>query len=88
MGNFLSKFMKNYFGPLNKEYCFYFYFMSILFFIAFLLAILGILTTMFYTPKLINFMFIVNAFVLLFNVFVAYFVNRLLNTMCVASLNN
>ena len=83
---FLRKFMKYYFGPLNKEYCFYFYFMSILFFIALLLCILGILTTMFYTPKLINFMFVLNSFLLLFNVFVAYFVNRLLNTMCVASL--
>jgi len=81
----MSNFMSNYFGPLNKEYCIYFYFMSVWFFILFLLSILGVVTAMFYKPKQIDFTFIMNAFILLFNVWLAYFVNRLLNTMCVSS---
>lgn len=86
MGNFMSNFMSNYFGPLSKEYCLYFYFMSILFFILFLLSFLGIATAALYNPKSINIMFGVNSVMLLFNVWIVYFINRLLNTMCTSSL--
>lgn len=82
----MNNFMKNYFGPLSKEYCMYFYFMSILFFILFLLSLLGIVTAAIYNPKSINIMFVVNGVMLLFNVFIIYFINRLLNTMCTSSL--
>ena len=74
--------MTTYFGPLSREYCAYFYFMSILFFVFFILSIIGVLSAVFMKGKKVDFMFIVNSSMLLFNTLLAYFVNRLLNTMC------
>jgi hypothetical protein len=82
----MNDFMNNYFGPLGKEYCIYFYAMSIFFFILLLLAIIGVVVAMISTPKQVNFMFFVNAIMLLFNTILAYLINRLLHTMCVNSI--
>jgi ABC-type multidrug transport system permease subunit len=78
----MSEFMTTYFGPLSREYCAYFYFMSILFFLFFILSIIGVLSAIFMKGKKVDFMFIVNSFMLILNTLLAYFVNRLLNTMC------
>lgn len=74
--------MTTYFGPLSREYCVYFYFMSILCFILFLLAIFGVAMAVIVKGKKVDFLFVVNSSLLLFNTLLAYFVNRLLNTMC------
>ena len=74
--------MTNYFGPLSREYCAYFYFMSILFFVFFIMSIIGVLSAVFMKGKKVDFMFIVNSSMLILNTLLAYFVNRLLNTMC------
>lgn len=74
--------MTTYFGPLSREYCAYFYFMSILFFGLFILSIIGVLSAVIMKGKKVDFMFIVNSFMLILNTLLAYFVNRLLNTMC------
>lgn len=79
----MSNFMTTYFGPLSKQYCVYFYLMSIFFFVMFVLSIIGVIYAAMSKPKQVDFMFIVNSALLLFNTWLAYFVNRLLNTMCV-----
>lgn len=79
----MPNFMTTYFGPLSKQYCIYFYLMSIFFFVMFILSIIGVLAAAMMKPKQIDFMFVINSGLLLFNTWLAYFVNRLLNTMCV-----
>ena len=79
--------MSNYFGPLSKEYCVYFYFMSIFFFAIMLLGIGGVITAIIHKPKQVNVMFFINAAMLLMNTVLAYLVNRLLHTMCVNSIH-
>ena len=77
--------MTTYFGPLGREYCAYFYFMSILFFVFFILSIIGVLSAVIMKGKKMDFMFILNSSMLILNTLLAYFVNRLLNTMCKGS---
>jgi len=83
----MSDFMSNYFGPLGKEYCLYFYLMSIFFFVIMMLGIFGVIVTIVKNPKQVNVMFFVNAVMLLMNSILAYFVNRLLHTMCANSIH-
>lgn len=78
--------MTTYFGPLSREYCAYFYFMSIIFFGFFVLSIIGVISAVIMKGKKMDFMFILNSSMLILNTLLAYFVNRLLNTMCNGSI--
>lgn len=78
--------MDSYFGPLGKEYCIYFYILSIIFGVTFVLSAISIGSFMVMHSKKVDMMFIVNAFMVLFNTFLAYLSNRLLNTMCVKTI--
>ena len=82
----MDNFMDDYFGPLGKEYCVYFYVLSIIFGITFFLSLISVGSFMVMHHKKVDAMFIANAFFLLFNSFLAYLSNRLLNTMCVKTL--
>jgi hypothetical protein len=82
----MDNFMNSYFGPLGREYCTYFYILSIIFGVTFVLSAISILSFMVMNTKKVNMMFVVNSFFVLLNTFLAYLVNRLLNTMCVKSL--
>ena len=70
----------NFFGPLSQEYCLYFYAISV---IAFVLFVIG-LVSMAYTALMeknggkMALMMLPG----LVSLFIIYFVNRLLNTMC------
>jgi len=78
--------MNTYFGPLGKESCLYFYVLSV--FCGFSLVIV-LITTLIYVFKnynKINTMYFMNISLASLNLFVGYFVNRLLHTMCVRSL--
>jgi len=81
----MDSFMSNYFGPLGKEYCLYFYLMSIMFFVIMIFAVFGLIFTLIKKRKEVNTMFIINGVMLLTNSILAYFVNRLLHTMCINS---
>jgi hypothetical protein len=81
-----SNFMDYYFGPLPREYCVYFYILSIIFGILFIITVLGILYFVVTNYKKVNLMFIINSSLALFNIFLAYLANRLLNTMCVKTI--
>jgi hypothetical protein len=78
----MSDLMTSIFGPLDKRACVYFLIISVLFFIS---LILLLTTEVFYILKnfdKLNFRIISSGIIILFNVFIAYFVNRLLYTMC------
>jgi hypothetical protein len=78
--------MDKYFGPLPREYCVYFYALSIIFGVMFVMSVISISYFMITHVKKINTMFIVNSIFILFNSFLAYLANRLLHTMCVKSI--
>ncbi len=83
----MSDLMNKLFGPLDKSACVYFLIISVLFFIS-LIVLLG--TELLYIVRnlgRINFRTLSSGLIIMFNVFVAYFVNRLLYTMCSKTLS-
>ena len=82
----MNNFMNSYFGPLGQEYCMYFYVLSIIFGVSFVLSLISIGSFIVMHYKKVDTMFVMNSIFILFNTFLAYLANRLLNTMCVKSL--
>lgn len=82
----MASFMEQYFGPLPREYCVYFYALSIFFGFAFVMSAISIAYFMLTNIKKVNVMFIVNSMFILLNSFLVYLANRLLHTMCVKSI--
>ena len=82
----MNNFMNTYFGPLGEEYCVYFYALSIFFGIAFVLTVISVVTYMLMHFNKINMNYIMHAFFLMLNSFLAYLVNRLLHSMCMKSM--
>jgi hypothetical protein len=78
--------MTTLFSPLNKEWCNYFLFISMIMYIIFILAIFTEVVFIFNHFKTLNFRTIMHGFLMLINAFLAYMVNRLLYSMCVKSL--
>lgn len=72
------------FGPLDKSYCNYFYFVSMFSFILLILSILSLLYSLVILKVRSQFM-IINSITVMFSLFLGYFSNRLLYTMCQAS---
>jgi len=79
--------MNTYFGPLNKNSCLYFYILTVFFAIMFLFALFGIFSIIIFKNKKVDYNFFINSFVLLVNIFISYFINRLLYSMCIRSLD-
>ena len=82
----MNSFMNDYFGPLGQEYCMYFYVLSIIAGVSFVLSAVSVVSYSVMHYNKINSMFVVNAVLVLFNTFLAYIANRLLHTMCVKSI--
>lgn len=78
--------MDQYFGPLPRDYCVYFYVLSIVFGVMFITTAISIAYFMIMHIKKINTMFIVNSIFILLNTYLAYLANRLLHTMCVKAI--
>jgi len=78
--------MTTLFSPLNKEWCNYFLFISMIMYVIFILAIFTEVVFIFNHFKTLNFRTIMHGFLMLINAFLAYMVNRLLYSMCVKSL--
>lgn len=82
--------MNKLFGPLSREYCFYFYILSIFFYVV---LVTFIISSMFYLMKNYNkikeikFILFIYFIQLTISLFLSYFVNRLLYSMCVNSLH-
>ena len=82
----MTDFMSTFFGPLDKQSCVYYLFLTMLFFGLLVFAIITEIIFVFKNFKSLNFRITTGGILLLFNVFIAYFVNRLLYTMCTKSL--
>jgi hypothetical protein len=82
----MNSFMETYFGPLDKQSCVYFLFLSMIFFAVLVFAIITEMIFVIKNFKTLNFRILSSGILLLFNAFIAYFVNRLLYTMCSKSL--
>lgn len=81
-----NSFANKYFGPLSKEWCTYFYVLSIFFFIVFLAILVAVVVTIITSFSKINLHIATNLAVILLNSFIAYFINRLFYSMCINSL--
>ena len=79
--------MNNYFGPLSKKYCIYFYYLSIFFFVMYVISLISFAVFIVKHYNKVNLAYIVNFGMILINTLLGYFVNRLLHSMCMNSLN-
>ena len=82
----MSGLYQTFFGPLDKSACFYFYFLSLLFFVILIFVLLKEIIYVFKNYKSLNYMMFFKGVLVLCNIFLAYFVNRLMYTMCTKSL--
>jgi len=82
----MSGLYQTFFGPLDKSACFYLYFLSLFFFIVLLFVLFKEIVYVFKNYKNLGFKTVVQGLLILFNIFLAYFVNRLMYTMCNKSL--
>lgn len=83
----MAGFMNLFFGPLNKDACLYFYFLSVIFGLSFLFVAVSVFLYILKMNSKMDMKTGFNLTLLLINVFLVYFVNRLLYSMCSKSLN-
>ena len=76
--------MNTLFGPLDKSYCNYFYYLEVLFFGIFVFTVGMALKTMLTQKKYDS----AQLFLIMLQPLTMYFVNRLYYSMCVGSLKN
>jgi len=74
------------YGPLDKQACMYFSALTIFFFIVLVFALFAELFYLVKNYKNVTGKHVINGILILFNMFIAYFVNRLLYNMCSRSL--
>jgi hypothetical protein len=74
------------YGPLDKGSCVYFLALTIIFFITLVITFLTEIYFLIKNRKSISFSTITRGILILFNIFIAYFVNRLFYSMCSKSL--
>ena len=75
----MSDIMNSLFGPLDKSYCVYFYYVSIVFFCFFLLSCFAVLKNLLSSKKFLTF---TQIYIVLSQPFIMYFINRLYYSMC------
>jgi hypothetical protein len=74
------------FGPLSSDSCIYFFFLTAVFFFLLIITLIAEIIFIVKKPNQLNFKVAIHGVLLFFNIFLAYFVNRLLYTMCTKSL--
>lgn len=82
----MNNFFNSFFSPLGKDSCMYFLFVSGLFFFTLLIVLFFEIIYLVKNFKKLNPRMLINGILLLFNCFIAYFVNRIFYSMCVKSL--
>lgn len=80
----MNDFMNALFGPMHKDYCLYFYYLSIFGFILLTLSFLTMVRLVIARKR--GGMFYMNSFMVLLGYGIFYFQNRLLHSMCSNSL--
>lgn len=81
----MNDLMNYFFGPLPKEYCLYYYFLSVISAIIFVITLLSFIVAIAKSKK-VKFGTMIAMFNTLLSLFIGYFVSRLLYTMCTRSL--
>ena len=82
----MGDFMNNYFGPLSNDSCLYFYIVSVFCGFSFVLVLISTILYVIMNFNKVNRVYLSNASMGSGNLFLAYFVNRLLHTMCVRTM--
>jgi hypothetical protein len=82
----MSSLYQLFFGPLDKSACMYFYFLSIIFFLIMVVVLFREFLYVVKNYEKMNFTKFITGLFLFFNIFLAYFVNRLMYTMCTKSI--
>ena len=82
----MSEFLSQFFGPLNEGSCVYFLTISIIFFVGLIIVVLNEIYFIVTNFRRINLRMLSSGIIIMFNIFLAYFVNRLLYSMCTKSL--
>jgi hypothetical protein len=83
----MNDLLNTFFGPLNKNSCVYFLLLTVIFFTV---LVFGLIIELIYIQrnfKNLNIRTFINAMLIFFNLFLGYFVNRILYTMCSNSLH-
>jgi hypothetical protein len=78
--------MNLFFGPLSKEYCFYYLLLTYISFFILLTTLVYELYYLMFKLKKINSRVLVTVLMVILNLFIVYFVNRLSYTVCSKSL--
>ena len=81
----MADLLNKLYGPLPVKYCIYFYIMSVILFLSFLFLLGNLLLKMF-RRKMDDTNMLLQLNVLI-SMFIAYFTNRLLYSMCAGSLH-
>lgn len=82
----MTNLMSNFFGPLDKSACVYFLIVSVIFFIALMFLFIAELLFLMKNFSRVDFRMITTGVLILFNIFLAYFINRMFYNMCTRSL--
>ena len=77
---------KDLFTPLDKKYCNYFYYLSVITYCFFIFLVLFFLWSLVFHYKKMDLYICLNTISIIISTFLAYFVNRLLYSICVKSL--
>ena len=78
--------MRTFFGPLSKDSCLYFFILTVICFVTLVFVLLTELYFIVMNYNKLNLKTLQHGVLILCNVFIAYFVNRLFYTMCAKSL--
>ena len=82
----MANLMSSFFGPLDKSACVYFLIVSVIFFIGLVFLFITELLFLMKNSNRVDFRMITTGVLILFNIFLAYFVNRMFYSMCTRSL--
>jgi hypothetical protein len=74
------------FSPLDKKYCYYFYYLSVISYFIFVFATLSFVWSLMFHYNKLNLHITLNLISVIISTFLAYFVNRLMYSICLKSL--
>ena len=83
----MTDFYSMFFGPLDKTSCNYFLILTVIFFVGLVILIANEILFILQNLNRLNMKMLTSSVIIMFNLFIAYFVNRLLYTMCSKTLN-
>jgi len=78
--------LNDLFTPLDKKYCDYFYYLSVITYCFFIFMVLSLIWGLIFHYKKFDLYVCLNSISLIISTFLSYFVNRLMYSMCVKSL--